>query len=885
MNNRQNKEHKNKTSFYDWCIENNRSNLLDEWNYKRNGNLTPQTISHGSHKNIWWIKHYYDITKNKTFNLEWQATLQHRKRGDDCPYLSVPIKKVLNGFNDLSTTHPRLYSEIDFEENEKHGISIDSISFGSDKEIFWIGKCGHTFKAKISDRARGQNCPYCAGKQILIGFNDLPTQAPDLMKEWDYEKNAILPETITKGSAKKVWWKCREGHQWIASPNSRTNKHNQTGCPICSNRKIVKGINDLATKFPEIAAQWDYEKNGSLTPDSVTSGSNRKVWWQCNICNQSWEAKITHRTFEKTDCPICAGRKIASGYNDLATVFPNLLNEWDFDKNDISPESLSPNSKIKVWWICPRGHSYLTSIVSRTRMKTGCPECAKPYQSSISEKIVGVYLKKHFNDIIFNYHPKWLDGKELDIFIPSLKVAIEYDGGLWHKSIQRDLQKDNICANNNVELIRIRDDTCPYYKSSAIKIHTKKANGANFELNEPILELIKYLNQKYNCKISEDVNIQRDIKSILNEIDLLEIEKSVYNSPLITEWNYNKNDGLDPKFVSISKSHLKVWWVCKICGYEWETSPYVRSSMGCGCPACNHKVTVKGKTLGDMFPDISRDWDYESNALSPFDFLPSSNKKVWWICKNCGYKYQSTISHKVSRNQGCPLCSHQILVKGINDLATTYNQIALDWDKAKNKMDASEVSAGSNKKYWWKCHTCGYEWQAVVASRTKRNTQCPHCSNSKAIPGYNDLKTLKPEIAQRWDYDKNKNTPDNYLPGSNKKVWWKCPKGHSYERTISIESKGAKCPYCLNLKIIPGENDLATLEPELMNEWDFEKNSLDPKKISSRNDRKAWWICDRGHSWYASIGQRVRTRSGCPQCYYERRSQLGQNQIKNEVSK
>ena len=126
---------------------------------------------------------------------------------------------------------------------------------------------------------------------------------PDMAKEWDYEKNAPLkPDMVALGSSKKVWWKCKLGHSWQNSPNSRK----RDGCPYCSGAKVWKGFNDLATKAPELAKQWDYEKNGSLRPEDVHAKSCRKVWWKC-INGHSWKANPYDRYIMRNGCPICRG--------------------------------------------------------------------------------------------------------------------------------------------------------------------------------------------------------------------------------------------------------------------------------------------------------------------------------------------------------------------------------------------------------------------------------------------------------------------------------------------------------------------------------------------------------------------------------------------------
>ena len=195
-----------------------------------------------------------------------------------------------------------------------------------------------------------------------------------LLAEWDAPANLPLSlDTVAHGSTKKVWWRCANGHRWQAQIRSRVNG---SGCPVCSNRKLVPGVNDLATRFPRLAEEWHPTKNGDLTPDAVTSGSKRKVWWRCPK-GHAWRASIQTRVLEHTGCPVCAGRVVLPGENDLAARFPEIAREWHPHKNGgLLPTQVSPCSKRKVWWRCPQGHDYPASVGDRTAKHSGCPYCA-----------------------------------------------------------------------------------------------------------------------------------------------------------------------------------------------------------------------------------------------------------------------------------------------------------------------------------------------------------------------------------------------------------------------------------------------------------------------------------------------------------------------------
>ena len=168
-------------------------------------------------------------------------------------------------------------------------------------------------------------------RPVIKGKNDLASQYPEIAKTWDYELNiGFTPETTACRSNKLYHWVCEKGHRWKASASSRASGNN---CPICSNQKIVSGINDLATLNPELAKEWNYEKNGKLLPSLVGVGSTKKVWWKCKN-NHEWQTTVASRN-SGCGCRVCSNRKVLARFNDLFTRYPELKNEWDYEKIQI----------------------------------------------------------------------------------------------------------------------------------------------------------------------------------------------------------------------------------------------------------------------------------------------------------------------------------------------------------------------------------------------------------------------------------------------------------------------------------------------------------------------------------------------------------------------
>lgn len=191
---------------------------------------------------------------------------------------------------------PELIAEWDYDRNGMEGMFPSDISRGSHKIVWWRCHKGHSWRTHVYHRTAGNGCPYCSGKKVLIGYNDLASKAPWLSEEWDYGKNnGISPETVTYGSSRKVWWKCKNGHSWQANICDR---YSGNGCPYCSGQKVWAGYNDFASRYPALAEEWDSVKNEGMLPSMVAHKSNRKVWWKCRD-GHSWQAVVSDRASGK----------------------------------------------------------------------------------------------------------------------------------------------------------------------------------------------------------------------------------------------------------------------------------------------------------------------------------------------------------------------------------------------------------------------------------------------------------------------------------------------------------------------------------------------------------------------------------------------------------
>ena len=203
-------------------------------------------------------------------------------------------------------------------------------------------------------------------------------------------------------------------------------------------------------------------------------------------------------------------------------------------------------------------------------------------------------------------------------------------------------------------------------------------------------------------------------------------------------------------------------------------------------------------------------------------------------------------------------------------LAELNPELSKQWHQTKNeKLTPYDVTPNSNMKVWWKClKGADHEWKVSVDNRSS-GWGCPICSGRKVVQS-NCLATLNSELAKQWHPTKNGNlSPYDVTLNSQKKVWWKCPKGddHEWDAIVADRNNGIGCAVCSNYKVVKS-NCLATLNPELAKEWHPTKNvELTPEDVHPGTAKKVWWKCPKGddHEWKTAIYSRT-SGKGCPIC-------------------
>ena len=240
-------------------------------------------------------------------------------------------------------------------------------------------------------------------------------------------------------------------------------------------------------------------------------------------------------------------------------------------------------------------------------------------------------------------------------------------------------------------------------------------------------------------------------------------------------------------------STKKVMWLCEK-GHKWSARIDSRTMSGAGCPQCCGKEPVIGRNdLKTLYPSLAKEWG--DNPKGPEQYLPKSNKKVNWVCKDCDYSWTASIHHRVGSKSGCPLCVGAVVVAGVNDLKTLRPDLSKQWSR-KNTKKPKEVSLGSTYRAWWICNK-GHEWDSFVYNRV-RGTGCPYCSGLRLNPGVNDLATTDPDVSKEFHPGLNTDRPKptELTRTSTQLIWWLCSKGHAWETSVRYRVEGSGCHEC-----------------------------------------------------------------------------------------
>ena len=632
-------------TFIDYCKQNNKEYLLVEWDKMKNGEI-PLDLTFGSRKEYYWIcPNGHSYTKK---------VCERTSKNQGCRYCAN--KALLRGYNDLQTRHSDLADEWDYEKNEK---SPSEVLYCSNKVAYWICPKGHSYEKKIFARTyRGAGCLYCANKVVLKGFNDLQTRCSDLAKEWDYEKNEKSPSEVLYCTDKRAHWICSKcGYKWVAKVDERS-KYGKTGCPRCAglyglthmdacklleennpnielNSTFINLTTPVSFKCKKCGYEWStrYSKKVLLGkthcagcqgiahksnavfikelkevfPTIITlepySNNRTLIKCQCSICGNIWSAK-PNNLLHGHGCKKCADKQSAIKRTISEKDFLNRVNEVNPFVNVLGKyEKASEKIKCECA-IC--GHIWEPKAISLTQGRS-CPRCCRSSTSFMEKFFYYTFVNVFAEEKIIANDRKILDGKELDIYVPSMNIAVEPGSWVFHRhQIESDTLKRETCNNLGIRLFLVYDkydgDEKPFDKD-CFCFSRDLAARCNFDvLKEIVTDIV--ISVGGSC----DHITTRDWEDIRN--------KATFETRGGKEQEFlSIMDEMHPEIKILGRyrgSKEKISCKCRACGNEWAPIPNALISQRQGCPVCgkikginNRKKPVICIETGEIFESMT----------------------------------------------------------------------------------------------------------------------------------------------------------------------------------------------------------------------------------------------------------------------------------------
>ncbi|MEU8182111.1 zinc-ribbon domain-containing protein [Micromonospora sp. NPDC049047] len=623
--------------------------------------------------------------------------------------------------------------------------------------------------------------------------------------------------TLTAGSGRKLWWLCPVGgdHVWSAVVSNMTRPNSR--CPFCVNQR-VSVTNSLASRYPEVAAEWHPTANEGRRPDQVVYGSNERAWWQCAVdAHHQWETQIVQRTADGTRCPYCTNKR-ASATNNLAVRYPEVAEQWHPTRNGaLTPTTVPAGSGTRAWWTCPAGpdHEWQVRVVERTTGGSSCPFCVNQ-RVSVTNSLATLFPEV---------------AAQLDAELNDGLTATEVIAGSNRRHWWRCL-----AGPDHIWKAMPRDRTA------------KGGTGCPA------------------CS-GNQVSVTNSLATLLPEV--------------AAQWHPTRNGVQGPQDVT-AYSNKPVWWHClQDSNHEWEAAPNQRNPDGT-CPYCKNRRVSATNNLAVMHPSLAAQFDPILNdGRTPDQVVAGSSLWAVWRCTmGEDHVWAMPVVSRVVRDAGCPACrGRQVSVT--NSLSTRRPDLAAQWHPTRNGdlTPADVVATSSTTPVWWKCpQGSDHEWSTMAYQRTVVGTGCPCCVNLQ-LSVTNSLATRRPDLAAQWHPTRNGDlTPDHVVFGARTSVWWKCPKGQDHEWSATLDKRAGRestgCPACAGVQVSV-TNSLATRSPRIAAQLDSLLNDgLTGDRVNNGSGDKLWWRCPEGpdHTWPAVVSSRTAANAGCPCCAGQRLS-------------
>jgi hypothetical protein len=646
--------------------------IAKQWHRSKNAPLTPWDVVAGSDRRIFW-------KCPKGDDHEWSAVLSSRTTGQraGCPFCAG---KRPSSTTSLAALLPALAEE--WHPTKNLPLSPHDVTLGTERKIWW--RCredpSHAWPTLIMNRRRGAGCPQCRGREVgeprtPAGFfagrgkhgGKTLAERSLIASFWHPTKNkGRAPADITAHSRRRVWWKCPKGpdHEFQRSVDAQVAAKHK--CPFCADQRVSL-TNNIAARYPLLAAEWHPKKNGKLTPDRVGPGSIMTLfWWKCpKGPDHAWRTSISVRKLG-IGCPFCSNFRV-SVTNSLAALRPDLARQWHPKKNGrLSPSSVVCGANKKAWWRCPKSpaHDYQSKISQRSGSRgSGCPYCAGRRLAPDNS------LAARRPDLAAQWHPtKNGSLTPADVTSGSARLAWwvcpKDEDHEWQVAVvQRAQYGCPVCVGRKPPKTRRLIDL---YPALAAEWHPKK-NGSRTAGDVSDRTTVKVW---WRCPKNRLHEWREDVRTRVEGKgrcpfcagrrivpDRRRTNSVAAEAPEVAlQWHPTRNGSTRPTDV-VAISTKRVWWKCrKGPDHEWRAPPTDRIRSGYGCPFCASRRLSVTNCLAARYPRIAAEWHPTRNApLTPRQIFPSYKEEVSWRCEY-GHEWRARPAVRVRDRTRCPVC-------------------------------------------------------------------------------------------------------------------------------------------------------------------------------------------------------------------------------------
>jgi hypothetical protein len=576
---------------------------------------------------------------------------------------------------------------------------------------------------------------------------------------------------------------------------------------------ITKKKSILVT-HPLIARDWDVEKNTDISIENVAPTDKLSVWWSC-LNGHSYSVSPYTR-LRTNGCKFCNKEKnerknlleirLLSGNSKRFTDVASreVVSQWSIELNEIKPHEVTSHSKLKIKWKCQDGHTWEATPSSRIR-GGGCPEC---YKLNRVEILLKAKLKVAGRSL-FDAYPNLVD---------------EWDFSKNHRNPYE------LTPNSNYKAFW----KCKFNHSWEANIYNRTGNGSGCpECSGSGTSKIEIYILCELRKLFVKVDWRKKIDSF--ELDIFIPEYSIGVEVDGEYWHRNKSEKDRKKSFFLKSKGINLI--------------RIRSDYLTGTD--DHIIIAKGQSNTDDFQIITNEIiEYLRNKIGTESLIDYCINKKQLAAKD----YQEMIARLPAPPER-------------DSLLAVYPNVASEWDYDKNSPLTPDLfTPKSDQKFWWTCSK-NHSWQATIKNRTLRDSNCPHCFDTRRVDEINkrylsrlgSIAEKYPEVLPYWDHKKNiPSNPEKITAVLTNTYSWICMQEHSFTRLLKGMVKDQSCKYCHSIK---------KTHPKLLDEWDFANNNhIDPIEITQGSDKSLWWLCENGHSWNASIVSRLKGNKKCHAC-------------------